>query len=55
MKVPQAAGILGISVKSAFRGIEAGEIPHLRVGRRILVPTAGLRKMLQIVDTPIAS
>jgi len=44
--VSEAARLLGISRPSAFQGIERGEIPHIRVGRRILIPKAALEKLL---------
>jgi len=45
--VDEAAEKLQISRPSAFRGIKSGEIPHIRIGRRILVPVAALEKMLE--------
>lgn len=44
--VAEAAGILGISRNSAYSGIKLGEIPSIRVGRRILVPRDGLEEVL---------
>lgn len=44
--VDEAAKILGISRPTAFQGVERGEIPHIRVGRRILIPKAALDKLL---------
>ena len=44
--VTEAAEILGISRPTAFQGVERGEIPHIRVGRRILIPKAALDKFL---------
>lgn len=48
--VEEAAVILDISRPSAYEGVRSGEIPSFRVGRRILVPTAALRRMLQLDD-----
>jgi len=44
--VDECAEILQISRPSAFRGIKSGDIPHIRIGRRILVPVAALAKFL---------
>ena len=44
--VDEAAQILGISRPTAFQGVERGEIPHIRVGKRILIPKAALDKLL---------
>ncbi len=46
LTVDEAARILQISRPSAFRGIKSGEIPHIRIGRRILVPVVALEKLL---------
>ena len=40
LSVEDAAGLLDISRASAYQGVKSGEIPCIRVGRRILVPTA---------------
>ena len=43
---PETAQILGLSKSSVYAAAERGEIPTIRVGRRLLVPTAALRRML---------
>ena len=48
LTAPEVAAILRISRASAFRGIETGQIPSIRIGRRLLVPTAALRSMLYL-------
>jgi excisionase family DNA binding protein len=37
---------LGISRGAAYEAARRGELPVIRIGRRLLVPTAELRKML---------
>jgi excisionase family DNA binding protein len=49
---PEVASILGISRDSAYRGAAAGDIPTIRIGHRIKVPTAALRRMLALDDDP---
>lgn len=44
--IDEAATILGISRMSAYAAAHAGELPIIRIGRRMLVPTAALRRML---------
>jgi len=44
---PDTAKILGISRQAAFNGVKAGEIPSIRIGRRILVPRRQLIRMLE--------
>ena len=50
MTVEETAGVYGISRASAYEGVRTGEIPSIRVGRRILVPTAAVRRQLGWVD-----
>ena len=45
--VDRAARVLGISRSLAFRAIESREIPSIRIGRRVLVPT---RPLLRLID-----
>ncbi len=44
--VAQAAVILGISRTSSYERARRGEIPTVRLGRRLLVPKARLLAML---------
>ncbi len=44
--VPRAGRALGLGRASAYAAAEAGQIPTLRVGRRLLVPTAALRRLV---------
>lgn len=44
--VPQAAEILSIGRDAAYAAVKRGEIPHLRLGRRVVVPTARLADLL---------
>lgn len=46
ISVEDAGKVLGLSKDSAYRAAHAGELPTLRFGRRILVPTAALLEML---------
>lgn len=45
---PEAGRALGLSRSAAYDGANRGEIPTIRIGRRLLVPTAALRRMLQL-------
>lgn len=46
ISVEEAGEILGVSRRSAYRAAETGELPTLRLGRRLLVPTPKLLAML---------
>ncbi len=44
----RVAGVLGISVRGAYAAIERGEIPAIRVGRCVRVPTARFLAQYQL-------
>ena len=44
--VDEAAELLGISRNGAYEGVRSGQIPSIRIGKRILVPKAALERML---------
>ena len=46
LTVEEAGSLLGISRRSAYRAASTGELPTLRLGRRLLVPTARLLVLL---------
>lgn len=46
LTVEEAAELLKISRPSAYQAVQRGEIPVIRIGRRILVPVAALEKLL---------
>ena len=48
VSVDDAALLLGLSRASAYAGVKEGQIPSLRIGHRIRVPTAALRAMLRL-------
>jgi len=51
MTVEQAGRLLGISRGAAYRAAARGQIPTIRLGRRLLVPTARLHQLLGITTT----
>ena len=52
--VPQAARFLGISRGSGYEAARTGDLPTIRMGRRLLVPTARLLEMLGQTASPAA-
>jgi len=52
--VAQAAVMLGISRTSAYERVARGEIPTVRLGRRLVVPIARLMALLE-GEPPAAS
>ncbi len=49
--VGDAARILNVSRGAAYAAAREGRLPVLRFGRRMVVPTAALRRMLEL-DPP---
>jgi excisionase family DNA binding protein len=44
--VEEAASLLGISRSFAYEAVQNGQIPSMRIGKRILVPKAALERLL---------
>jgi excisionase family DNA binding protein len=44
--VPEAARLLGISRGAAYEAAHRGELPVIRIGRRMVVPWPALRRLL---------
>jgi excisionase family DNA binding protein len=46
ISVEEAARQLGISRSSAYEAIRSGQLPSIKIGRRVLVPVAALERLL---------
>jgi excisionase family DNA binding protein len=46
LKVEQASALMGISRSAAYRAVAAGDLPSVRFGSRLYVPTARLLELL---------
>lgn len=46
--IEEAGRWLGLGRPAAYEAARRGEIPTIRFGRRLVVPTAGLRRLLQL-------
>lgn len=44
MTVAELGRLLGISRKTVYEAAARGEIPHLRVGRRVIFPRAAVER-----------
>ncbi|MGZ4753434.1 MAG: helix-turn-helix domain-containing protein [Acidimicrobiia bacterium] len=49
--VEEAARLLGISRAHAYELVARGELPHLRLGRRVVVPKHAIEALLARVTT----
>ena len=47
LTVPEAARVLGIGRSAAYEAVRTGEIPVVRIGKRILVPRVALDRLLE--------
>ena len=47
MTVEEAGKLLGIDRSSAYGAIRRGELPFLKIGRRILVPRSALLRKIE--------
>ena len=53
--IAQAAAVFGVDVRTVTRAIENGELPALRLGRRVLIPRLPLLAALGVrVDDALA-
>jgi hypothetical protein len=46
VSVPVAGSLFGLGDDASYRAGQAGDLPTIRVGGRVRVPTAALRRML---------
>jgi excisionase family DNA binding protein len=45
--VEEAGRVLGIGRSAAYEAVRRGEIPSIRLGKRVVVPRAALERMLE--------
>jgi excisionase family DNA binding protein len=50
LKVEQASTLMGISRSAAYRAVAAGDLPSVRFGCRLYVPTARLLELLGLIS-----
>ncbi len=51
LNVPEAAKVLGISRNAAYEAARKGQIPTIRIGKRILVPITALERLLSGMES----
>ncbi len=54
LNVPEAGELLGISRAQAYLMAKTGQIPTIKLGRRVVVPKSALEKMLETAGQPVA-
>ena len=53
LSVTEAARVLGISRAFAYALVARGELPNLRLGRRVVVPRRALEELIEQTDQPV--
>lgn len=51
LTVEEAAKLLGVGRNTAYDAVRSGQLPTIRLGKRILVPQAALDRLLTEADT----
>ena len=51
LSVEEARRLLGLSRGLMYQAIRTGQVPSVRIGRRILIPRRALEQMLDKADT----
>ena len=44
--VREAAKVTGFGVVAMYRGVREGTVPHIKIGRRIMIPHSALERWL---------
>jgi excisionase family DNA binding protein len=47
LNVPKACEVLGISQSSLLRHVKSGTLPHVKLGRRILIPREVIKSLTE--------
>ncbi|MEZ4552512.1 MAG: helix-turn-helix domain-containing protein [Dehalococcoidia bacterium] len=55
MSIEDAAKELGIGRQLAYDAVRRGEIPSIRIGRRVLIPREGFERMLAGSGTEVSA
>jgi excisionase family DNA binding protein len=53
--VPRAARIIGCSNRAVYEAVERGELPAIRIGRRVFIPNARFLRWAGMVEEPAES
>jgi excisionase family DNA binding protein len=52
MTVEEVAEILGTGRTATYDAVRRGEIPSIKVGRKLVIPTAAVRRLLELDPVP---
>ncbi len=54
LTVQEAGDILGISRSTAYEAVRRGELPVIRIGRRLVIPRVAVERLLKEAGQPDA-
>jgi excisionase family DNA binding protein len=54
LSVDEFCQVMGISRNHGFSAVRNGEVPHLKIGKRILIPRIAVERMLTAAAAPVA-
>ncbi|MET9492516.1 helix-turn-helix domain-containing protein [Nocardia sp. NPDC006630] len=52
ISIPDAARLLGIGRSTVYAAVKSGEVPAIRVGHRVRIPSTWIREALRVDDEP---
>jgi excisionase family DNA binding protein len=52
LTVEETSRLLRLSRGATYEAVRRGQLPSIRIGRRILIPRAALEKLLERQDSP---
>ncbi len=52
LSIPEAGKALGIGRSAAYEAARTGQLPTIKIGRRLLVPIIALERLLEDAGTP---
>jgi excisionase family DNA binding protein len=55
LSVPEAGQALGIGRAAAYDAARVGQIPTVKIGKRLLVPVAALERLLAVGAQPLGA
>lgn len=55
LSVDEASSLLGLNRNTVYESVKRGELPTIRLGRRILISRAGLQRLIDKGGTPEAA
>jgi excisionase family DNA binding protein len=54
LSIPEVGKALGIGRSAAYEAARSGQLPTIKIGRRILVPLVALERLLERAGKPAA-